>query len=192
MQKLIETTKQIIQQKESLPFSVYSSIKEQHLLNVPVIKPLLIFVLSGSKGLGIENPITCRAGNFVFLSNTPSIVMRNIPDDAEYFALLIEFEYSDFDGLENRTHKTENYFQGPIDKTLEFTLQQFVEWSAVSTSDIWSLRRQEILRILSYLGFDKVGAIIEPPSLSHKLHTLISTNPLRNCPRQATSLRACA
>lgn len=150
MQQLIETTKAIVQKKETLPFSVYSSVKEQHILNVPVSKPLLVFMLSGSKRLGEHNQIVCPVGNFGFLSNTPTITMRNIPEDAEYFALLIEFDYADFNCLEYREARVEKYFQGPIDSVLESTLQQFVEWSTFSPPDMWPIRRQEILQLLLY------------------------------------------
>jgi len=176
MQKLIEVTKNIVQEKEKLPFSVYSSAKAQHILNVPVIRPLLIFVLAGYKRLGVQNEITCSAGNFIFLSNTPTITMRNIPDDSEYFALLIEFDYADFECLKQRNSRSEKYFQGPINLTMEFTLQQLVEWSAFSSEDIWSLRRQEVLQILLHLGFGHVCTIMEPPALSHKVHTIVSAN----------------
>lgn len=176
MQKLIELTKNILEGNETLPFSVYSSAKEQRILNVPVIKPLLIFVLAGYKQLGKDNDIICPVGNFVFLSNTPNIAMRNIPDDSEYFALLIEFEYADFDCLKDRQPVTKNYIQGTIDPTLELTLMQFVEWASSSPSEIWALRRQEILQVLWYQGFVEVGAIMEPPTVTHKVHTILSAN----------------
>ncbi|WOD08373.1 AraC family transcriptional regulator [Marinomonas sp. GJ51-6] len=143
------------------------------MLNVPVIKPLLIFVLSGNKSLGSKDEIHCPSGSFVFLSNTPEIAMRNVPNDVNYFALLIEFEYSDFDCLKHRTVNTDTYFQGQIEPMLEQTLQQFVEWSAFSPPDMWYLRRQEILQVLLSLGFDQVEGIMEPPTLSHKVYTII-------------------
>ena len=176
MVNLIEITKRVVLEKEKLPFSVYNSAKEQHILNVPVIKPLLIFVLSGYKRLGVEDEMICPAGNFVFLSNTPTIAMRNIPDYAEYFAILIEFEYADFDCLSHRQPRSENHFQGAIDPTLEKVLTQFVEWSAFSPDEIWPVRRQEILQLLYYLGFKQVGSIAEPLTTSHKIHSIISAN----------------
>lgn len=165
-----------MQEKVDLPFSVYSSAKEQHLLNVPIIKPLLICVLAGNKRLGLQNELICPAGNFFFLSNTPTIAMRNIPDDEEYFALLIEFDYTDFSCLEYQDSRREKYFHGSIDTALKYTLQQFVEWSAFSPYGIWHLRRQEILQLLFHSGFKQVGAIMEPPTVSHKLHTIIRAN----------------
>lgn len=176
MQKLIETIRCVMKERDVLPFSVYCSSKEQRMLNVPVIKPLLIFVLSGHKELGSMGEIICPSGSFVFLSNTPKITMRNIPDDVEYFALLIEFDYSDFDCLKYRKSSTNTYIQGSIEQRLEHTLHQFIEWSAFSPPEMWHLRRQEILHLLISLGFDKVGAIMEPPTLSHKVHTIITDN----------------
>lgn len=92
MVNLLNTIKSTINEKHELPFAVYSSIKEQHLLNVPIVKPILIVVLSGDKELGKDNEFVCHSGEFIFLSDSPSINMRNIPKDKEYFALLIEFD----------------------------------------------------------------------------------------------------
>lgn len=176
MRELINTTKKVLQINTHLPFSIYSSIDEQLILNVPIIKPLLVFVLSGSKKLDSENEIICPAGNFIFLSNIPIITMRNIPSDSEYYALLIEFEYADFDVLERKKAKTEKYFQGAISPLLKQTLMQFIEWSTFAPKEMWPIRRKELLQTLLHLGFDNVSSIIEPPSLSHKIHKIISTH----------------
>lgn len=176
MQQLIETARTIVQEKAALPFSIYSSSAEQCLLDVPVWKPLLIFVLSGQKELGTVDVVNCPSGSFIFLSNTPHIAMRNIPGDVEYLSLIIEFDYTDFDCLKSRKPSTDTFFQGEIESRLELTLQQFVEWSAFAPADMWHLRRQEILQLLVSLGFDQVGSIMEPPTLSHRVHTIISDN----------------
>jgi len=176
MLTLIKNTKRITQENECLPFSVYSSAREQRILNVPIMKPLLIFVLAGHKRLGAQSEISCPAGEFIFLSNAPNIVMRNIPDDMEYFALLIEFDYQDFNFLESRAPQLKRYFKGPISSVLEHTLMQFIEWSTFSPPALWSLRRQEILQVLLHEGFIEVNSIIEPPTLSHQVHKLISAD----------------
>ncbi len=111
MQKLIETTKQVIKERDDLPFSVYHSIKEQHLLNVPITKPLLILVLAGNKQLEGTNDIRCPAASFVFLTNTPTITIRNRPSEEEYFALLIKFDYPNFNILKNKNRKSEKTFR---------------------------------------------------------------------------------
>ena len=178
MQRLIEAAKTQLKTNKPLPFSVYSSAKIQHLVNVPMIKPLLILVLSGSKELGDNSEIACPSGTFIFLSNSPQITLRNVPANEEYFAILIEFDYADFDGLARnlarKTTKTESYFQGQINTVLEQTLLQFIEWSAFSPQALWPIRRQEILQLLFHLGYEQVGAIMESPLLSHKLHGIIS------------------
>ena len=174
MQHLIQTIKYVIKEKTTLPFSVYSSVKEQQIFNVPVIKPLLICILDGCKKLGYQGEVDCPPGSFIFLSNNPNIDMRNIPSDNEYFALLIEFSDRDFDCLEHQTHNNGLHFQGVIETTLENTLQQFVEWSVFAPSDIWHIRRQEILQTLMYLGYKEVCGAMVSPSISHRLHTLIS------------------
>ena len=58
MASLLSTIKDTIDKKHVLPFAVYTSIKEQKLLNVPIVKPLLIVVLSGNKELGNERIYT--------------------------------------------------------------------------------------------------------------------------------------
>ncbi|MEM7195875.1 MAG: AraC family transcriptional regulator [Pseudomonadota bacterium] len=176
MRRLIKTTQHIVQQNDQLPFSVYTSFKEQHIFNVPVIKPLLIFVLSGCKKLGLKKQITCQNGSFVFLSNSPKVNMRNITDGEAYFAILIEFDFEDFDCFEQHSIKTEKYFQGPIDTVLEKTLLQFVEWSSFSPPDIWALRRREILQLLFLQGYEQVTSIMESPTLSHRLHSIFTAN----------------
>ncbi|WP_086934699.1 helix-turn-helix transcriptional regulator [Agarilytica rhodophyticola] len=173
MKQLILSSRQVLQECEQVPFSVYSSIEEQRIFNVPIIKPMLICVLEGCKKIGKEEPITCPAGNFIFLSNSPNIDMRNIPSDTEYFALLIEFDFEDFKHLSYENSKTDMFFQGKLDSILQKTLQQFVEWSAFAPSSIWSMRKQEILQLIYHLGYKQVAAVIESASVSHRLHHII-------------------
>ena len=96
LNKLIDIAKNFIKHHANLPFSVYSSYREQTITNVPILKPLLIFILSDKKQLGKHGVIECLSGSFVFLSNSPRIDMRNIPIQEEYFAVIIDFEYEDF------------------------------------------------------------------------------------------------
>jgi len=49
MQQLIQSIKDVLTEKHTLPFSVYSSVTEQRIFNAPVIKPLLICILDGCK-----------------------------------------------------------------------------------------------------------------------------------------------
>lgn len=176
MHELIKLAKATINENKPLPFSAYASIKEQRILNVPVIKPLLIFVLSGIKKLGKDGEVACPAGSFVFLSNSPTIDMRNIPDDQEYFAVLIEFEYSDFNQFKHKRNNAKKYFRGEIDFVLAKTLQQYLEWSSFAPSRAWHFRKKELLQIIYQSGYVDVGNIAEPPSLSHQLHDIISEN----------------
>ena len=176
MEYLIHTAKRMQEAGQAAPFAVYSSVKEQKIVNVPIIKPLLICVLDGSKKLGSSGEIDCPKSSFVVLSNHPGISMRNIPGDAEYLALIIEFDYADFNCLPPKTAKTAPFVQGAIGEVLAKTLQQLVEWSAYAPPAMWALRRQEILQLLYHLGHEQVSAVIEPPSLSHRLHGMISAD----------------
>jgi len=177
MEELITLIKGATQKERKLPFAVYSSIKEQHLLNVPVVKPLLIAVLDGNKELGKNNEIRCDKGNFIFLSDSPAINMRNIPKDNEYFALLIEFDYQDFENLPINNANSQNYCLGEISLTLQKCLQQFVEWSLMAPEELWPLRRKEIIQLMSHMGHADVLSMAANSKVSHKLHTIISKKP---------------
>lgn len=175
MQGLIGLAKQTQQDVQALPFSVYTSLKEQRILNAPIIRPLLIFVLAGVKQLGRQDEIVCPAGSFLFLSNTSGIDMRNIPGE-EYFALLIEFDFGDFDQFKRARGAEKKYFQGQVDGVLSKALQQYIEWAKFAPKELWRFRREELLQLLYLSGYEDVCSIAGHPSLSHQLHDLISTD----------------
>lgn len=159
-------------EKRELPFSVYSAIKEQKLLNVPIAKPLLIVVISGHKELGNDHEAICHSGEFVFLSNSAAINMRNIPKDKEYFALLIDFDYQDFNGLQiNTAHKKEHYI-AQTTATLEKCLQQFVASSQWAPQQVLSLRKREIIALLSHMGHQEVLSLLGDPQIKDQLHEM--------------------
>jgi len=54
MKNLIQIIENAVDGDRQLPFSVYTSVKEQRLLDVPVVKPLLVAVLGGNKELGVD------------------------------------------------------------------------------------------------------------------------------------------
>ena len=163
-----------VEKNVPLPFSAVTSIADQYILNVPILKPLLICVLGGSKELG-GNHVRCQQGDFIFLSNTPTIDMRNISQqDSPYFALLIEFEYSDFDVFETHSRKSAEYFTGKISDLLQVTIRQFIELAPDLPEELWALRRREILQLIRHMGYEEVSSIAEPPSLGHKVESIIS------------------
>ncbi len=174
MQKLIDTAKQVLETTHQLPFSLYTSVGEQVLSNVPLIKPTLVCVLRGCKQLGSDGAIQCPEGQFLFLSNSPNSALRNIPNGTGYIALIIPFDYQDFHGFKSRPVNADKFINGKISSTLEKTLEQFLLWSAFAPMDMWTVRRQEILQLLYHLGFEDVSGVVEPPSLSHRVHNLIS------------------
>lgn len=181
MKELIALAKKTSHKSNGLPFSVYSSIKEQRISNVPIIKPLLVFILGGAKHLGKDKKIVCPSGTFVFLSNSPMIDMRNIPDDEEYFALAIEFEYHDFNQFKDvkpKRYAPKKYFQGEINSVLEKALQQYIEWSCFAPQEAlhFNFRKQELLQLIYLSGYECVSAIAEPPSVSHQLYDIINSN----------------
>lgn len=171
MQTLINSIHNTEVGNQPRPYSIYSSTKEQNLLNVPVVKPLLIAVLCGDKELG---DITCTAGQFVFLSNTSAVNMRNIPKQQSYFALLIEFEYQDFDNMQVTPSHKKHLCIGDITITLEKYLQQFIEWSAWAPQALWSVRRKEIIQLMCHMGHKEILSMVTDPNVAHRVHALFS------------------
>lgn len=176
MENVISAAKKTIKKQMSLPFSIYSAYKEQMITNVPVIKPLLIFILNGKKQLGKNKPVECQAGTFVFLSNSPRVDMRNIPIQEEYFAILIDFEHEDFAELPKNPGPEIEYIQGEINPVIESSLLQYIEFSSIAPSKVMKHRKRELLEILYHSGYIGVCNIDEPPSLSEKVHAMISND----------------
>lgn len=172
MANLLSTIKNTLDDKREQPFSVYTSIKEQKLLNVPIAKPLLIVVLSGDKELGINNELICHSGHFIFLSDSPSINMRNIPESDEYFALLIEFDHQDFKGLTINASNKKNYYIGKTTSDLEKCLQQFVEVALWAPQQLWSSRKREIISLLCHMGHQEILYLLGSPQIKDQLHEM--------------------
>lgn len=181
MSELVKSIKHALAQREDLPFSVYTSIKEQYIVNVPLVKPTLIFVLSGQKKLGRDGAESCSRGEFVFFGDGVGIDMRNIPGDSEYFALLIEFDYEDFTELKtdinsdfvNKASGESQYLIGTTTENLALLLEQLIQWSLWAPPEMWSLRRREILRMIYYMGYSNVATMAGQASLSRNVYQLI-------------------
>lgn len=175
MESLMSKIKTVINNSDhNLPFSVYSSIKAQRILNVPVLKPLLVLVLSGEKQLGVDKSVNCGAGNFIFLPSGPSVQVRNIPYNDEYFALLIEFDEQDLQYLNTTPLTKHAYCQGEITDVLQQCLMQFVESAAWAPAQVYSLRKQEIIELLCHMGYREILSMMAPRQLSYRLHELFS------------------
>lgn len=172
MANIIDVIKNSLNENVDQPFSVYTSVKEQKLLNVPIAKPLLIVVLNGNKKLGITGELICETGEFIFLSNNPAIDMRNIPEEKEYFALLIEFDYRDFVGFKINSFNDKKHYIGKTEPALMRCLHQFVESSLWATKEVFSLRKREIITLLCHLGHSEVLSLLASPQLKNKLHDM--------------------
>lgn len=173
MDNIIAIAKKVIEKQLNRPFSVYSSYQEQKITNVPIIKPLLIFILSGVKQLGQYDSVECLSGSFVFLSNRYQIDIRNIPIQEEYFAVIIDFDYEDFSALPKSPELKKKYFQGEINPVLASALCQFMEFSLIAPSSVTKLRKREILEIIYLSGYQEICNIVEPPNLSDKVQSII-------------------
>jgi len=98
--------------------------------------------------------------------------MRNIPKDKEYFALLIEFDYQDFNGLEIKTSNKKDYFIGKTTSDLEKCLQQFVEVSLWASKKLWSLRKREIISLLCHMGHEEILTLLGNLQVKDRLHEM--------------------
>ncbi|MDS7925054.1 AraC family transcriptional regulator [Acinetobacter sp. V115_6] len=176
MKNLISLAKKSLleQSNVNLPFAVYSAYQEQKITNVPIFKPLLIIVLSGYKELGKTENINCEAGSFIFLANSSSIDMRNIPDQEEYFALLIEFDFEDFNALPQIITAPQNYVQGELNPLLESALHQFIDFSLIAPPSAFKFRKRELLDLIYYSGYTDISNLNMTTSLSEKVQALIS------------------
>jgi len=176
MSPLKQAIKKAQATNRNLPFAIYTSAAEQRIYNIPITTPTLMVVLSGEKKLGKNSDIRCPEGNFIFLSTSPRGNMRNIPSKHEYLAIIIEFEFKDFEFLQQPQKQQADYLLGKLDSTLEQTLHQFIEWSQFAPESLWPLRRQEILQLLFYQGYDNLYSIVKLPGIAHKVHQHISNH----------------
>ena len=176
IEQLRASAKAALEADRPLPFSLYTSCTEQRILNAPILKPLLICVLAGVKHLGRDGAIVCPAGRFVFLSNSPTIDMRNIPDHDEYCALLVDFEYGDFHQFPRGAGPGIPHLQGDMDMVLTASLRQFAEWSAYAPPAAWHFRKKELLQLLYQAGHHGVASLATPPSFSHQVCDLVGAD----------------
>lgn len=180
MKKLRDSVKASLEQinrsgQSQSAFSVYTSIKEQKLLNVPISKPILIVVLGGHKKLGAQHEFDCHSGEFVFLSNSPAINMRNIPDDEDYYALIIEFNPQEISDLSISQPHLEEHYINKTSQNLERCLQQFVETATWAPESVMSLRKREILSLLSYEGHHQVLSLLGSYQIKDRIHEMFIT-----------------
>jgi AraC-like DNA-binding protein len=133
-------------------------------------------VLAGEKRVGQSSEGICQSGEFIFLPNKTTIDMRNIPGSREYYALLIEFDYTDFQGIQYDAHSRKNFCLGTTTPQLAMVVQQFVEWSCFAPAMLWPSRRQELVHYLYYLGYHDIPSMINHPETSHRVHAIISHN----------------
>lgn len=164
------------QNNRELPFSVYRSHQEQRIFNVPIPKPLLIFVLGGEKHLGKQQQVTCHTDEFVFLSNNGAIDMRNIPRNTDYYALIIEFDEADFKDIEPKVGTHKPYFIGQTSYNVQLLLLQFIEYSRLAPSALWPARKKELLAYLYHLGYSDIPLLISYRTFKLQVHNLIMQN----------------
>lgn len=68
--------------------------------------------------------------------------MRNIPCDDHYLAVLIEFEYSDFNQSKCKQKAQKKHFQGEVDTLLQLALKQYIGLSLLTSASALLFRKQ--------------------------------------------------
>lgn len=184
MQSRIEKIKKFSQREDiqSESFSVYSPTHEQNLLNVPILKPVLIIICSGEKELESKTKVeTCYTNQFVFISGSNSIGMRNIPEDNSYYAVLIEFEDDELP-LQESIDNTLNldFFIGDVDNVLQDSIAQFMEISAIYPEDLLKSRRKEIIQLMIAQGFNELFSIKRTHKLTEMITEIMKRSDLYN------------
>jgi len=178
--RFIERTKQVLLNDKPLPFYLYCASSEQNLQNVAFIKPILIFIMNGSKKIRLTETILCNSNEFVFLSDHKLTTVRNIPQQDEYTAFILEFEHDDFVGIPAAPKNDISYIQGKVSVELREELEQFVKISAWASASILTHRRREILILLHCLGYKNIAALGKQFFLSNKIHDLFIQNEFQN------------
>lgn len=161
---------------EGLLFSIYSARQTQIIHNVPILKPLLIFVLNGLKEVGHSGDIQCLAGEFILLSASKNIDMRNIPHQELYFAVLIDCEYTDFHDLPQNFGSPKPYVKGKVSPALEIAIKQFIEISSIAPKAVIADRKKELLKLIYDAGYYDISNIYKYLTISEKVQSLLCEN----------------
>ena len=158
--------------------STYKSKLQQDLSNIPILKPLLVVVLNGCKIVGNETKVACNVGNFVFFTDVQTMNMRNIPANTNYFAVLVEFEFSDFDNniINNNTNKSETYTFGKANNALYKCISQLIECLDWATEDIIENRRKEIINLLVSSGYQNLAHLPNQKETTQKVIEIFKKN----------------
>ncbi|WP_392551789.1 helix-turn-helix transcriptional regulator [Orbus wheelerorum] len=176
----IHRTKQALLNSKSLPFYLYSASSEQNLQNIAFTKPILIFIVNGTKEICSTETILCRSSEFIFLSDHKLLTVRNIPQQNEYMAFILEFECEDFIGIPAAQQSDITYIQGKVGIELQEELDQFVTISAWASKSILAHRRHEILRLLYELGYKNIARLGTQSFLGNKIHDFFIQSQFQN------------
>ncbi len=159
MKKLIKTLKSLNTQDPNLPFAVYTCKQKQCLRSVPILKPVLILMLEGTKEIVGEKKITCSEGQFLFLAGNAEVTLNNIPQHGSYLSLMITFEQHDFDILSTPSTANKTLLIGSQTQALTTCVSQYVQWQAELPQEILELRRKELLMLLHLQGYIDIASM---------------------------------
>lgn len=174
LKDLLVRLQKVTASSKPLPFALYTANTEQKLRNLRLINPVLMFVLSGRKEIELQNgvEVVLREGECILLANRQSIVVRNIPDERPYFALIIEFYPSDKPTSYFANGQTD-FIVKPFDETFTLLLGQFVEWANISPPELWENRRQELAKFIQVQGWTEVQSLWREQGLSDQVQRFL-------------------
>ncbi len=169
MKKLIQTLKSLNTQGTNLPFAVYTCKQNQFLRNIPILKPVLVVILEGTKEIVQEKNLISTQGQFLFLAGNNEVTLNNITHKGSYMSLMIEFEQSDFDILTQPSTTNKTSCVGSQTETLITCLTQYIQWKPSLAKEILKLRRKELLMLLSLQGYSDIASMRETLNTTNTL-----------------------
>ncbi|MEM7674571.1 MAG: helix-turn-helix transcriptional regulator [Myxococcota bacterium] len=162
-------------------FSIYRAFQQQLLLDVPMVKPTLMAVLKGLKKYGHADPFDIAEGHFLFISETSRVQMRNIPKTDSYIALLVPFEWSDFDELQTRQAPSpvageRPFVHAALPEDVCLSLEQLVDGAERMPAELLARRRQEMLWLLLRAGHKEVVSLGRRRRFGSQVFALLSAS----------------
>jgi AraC-like DNA-binding protein len=173
MQDFINTIHRLDNADKIYPFLIVNAKQEQPLTNTPIVNPSMIVVLKGEKHVGDQ---VFKAGEFVFIADSPKFSFRNIPIQEEYLAFCFEFKHEDF--LQNKAvpPSQRKLLNGTLSQDLCLCLEQFAVWSSTMPEQMHGARRREIVQLLMKNGHEEILSMVNRTKLGPHIHSLLSAS----------------
>ena len=146
-------------------------------------RPQLVVLLRGSGILLTNKNRSIRHGEFIFTS--PGVIragqiLRGNPEDMKMVALIIDFNYNDFQLEPSLSSAGDDAAAVIVDLApplLLEALRQLVDWSALAPLTMVEFRRREIAQLLVRGEHgEEIAALVAPSTLTRKVEAMIRKN----------------